>query len=378
MFFLSIPVFGEGGDVLLIIKAFFDNHIHDAVQHGHVSTRLELQHVGCEPFQTLVARIHHDQLAAALGELLEIGRRDRMIFERVGPDHNRHIRILNLIEGGCHSTGSNVFDQRGNGRRVAQTRAVVDVVVTKALANELLEKVGFFVRTFGRSKAGHFSTAPFQATGRKVQGLIPRCLAKELLPIVRVHVKALGRGIFATDQRLCQAMLMVDIIIAKAPFDAQTPLIRGAIDAFDILDFVVFDFDGDLAANAAKGADAFHFTVVVAPVANLFAVHQARRHQSAGWAGLNAFAAGHASRFPHRIIKVECWIGIVPPTRHPDHVVDLNFAARTHTKTALDASIQIDAHRNMAVIQKRDVVLFHRGKAAVRHLLLVGHVPQMR
>jgi len=35
---------------------------------------------------------------------------------------------------------------------------------------------------------------------------------------------------------------------------------------------------------------------------------------------------------------------------HTDHVIDLNFATGTDTQTALDAGIQIHAHRNMAIV----------------------------
>ena len=112
---LSIPVFGKGCDVLFIIKALFDDHVHDAVQHRHVGAWLKLQHMRREPFEALVTRIHHDQLATTFGELLEIGCGNRVVLERVGPDHDGHISILNLVERGSHSAGANVFNQCGNG-----------------------------------------------------------------------------------------------------------------------------------------------------------------------------------------------------------------------------------------------------------------------
>ena len=39
---------------------------------------------------------------------------------------------------------------------------------------------------------------------------------------------------------------------------------------------------------------------------------------------------------------------------HADHVIDLHLAAGAHAKPALDAGIEIDAHRDMAVIEQRD------------------------
>ena len=40
----------------------------------------------------------------------------------------------------------------------------------------------------------------------------------------------------------------------------------------------------------------------------------------------------------------------MPTSCHANHVIDLNFATGTDTQTALNAGIQIHAHRNMAVI----------------------------
>ena len=34
MLFLRLPILGEGRDILLIIELFFDNHMHDRIEHG--------------------------------------------------------------------------------------------------------------------------------------------------------------------------------------------------------------------------------------------------------------------------------------------------------------------------------------------------------
>ena len=104
MRFLRIPVFGVGVDILLIVQSLFDNHIHDRVQHGHIRARLELQHVTGIPLERLPTWIHHDQLATTFGELLEIGRRHRMVFDRVTANRNCHICVFNLVKGGRHGT----------------------------------------------------------------------------------------------------------------------------------------------------------------------------------------------------------------------------------------------------------------------------------
>ena len=80
-------------DVLGIVEAFLDDHVHQRVQHGNVAARLELQHVRGMALQRLAARVHHDQRLAALGRLLEEGRGDRVVLGRVGADHDDHVGI---------------------------------------------------------------------------------------------------------------------------------------------------------------------------------------------------------------------------------------------------------------------------------------------
>ena len=54
------------------------------------------------PLKPMPARIHHDQLAAAFGELFEISGSHRMVFGGISPNDNRRIGIFNFIEGRCH------------------------------------------------------------------------------------------------------------------------------------------------------------------------------------------------------------------------------------------------------------------------------------
>ena len=70
--------------------------------------------MGCKPLHRGAAGVHNDQLAAAFGELFEIGRRNRMVFRWVCANHDGHIRIFNLIEGCRNRARSNIFHQRRN------------------------------------------------------------------------------------------------------------------------------------------------------------------------------------------------------------------------------------------------------------------------
>ena len=55
-----------GLDVLLVVELFGDDRVENAVEHRHVGAVLELQHVRGMALERLAARIHDDELGAAL------------------------------------------------------------------------------------------------------------------------------------------------------------------------------------------------------------------------------------------------------------------------------------------------------------------------
>ena len=114
----------------------------------------------------------------------------------------------------------------------------------------------------------------------------------------------LGHAVLA-DQRLVRRCGLVHIVEAEAALDAEPVLVGGPVAAADVDDLVVLDVVGELAADAAIGADAVDLAVGLARVRTLFVVDQRRRHQRAGRAGLHAFAAGDAGRGAHRVVEVE-------------------------------------------------------------------------
>ena len=120
----------------------------------------------------------------------------------------------------------------------------------------------------------------------------------------------------------------------KAAFDTETAFVCRAVDALDMFDHAILDLERDLAANAAEGADAFSLGIIILAVANLFLIHDGCRHQGAGWAGLNAFAAGHTRGLTHGVRDIKDRIGIMAAAGHSDHVIDLNFAAGADTEVA--------------------------------------------
>ena len=161
-----------------------------------------------EPFERLTTRIHYNQLATALRELFEIGRRYGMVFDRVGANHDRHISIFDLIERRCHRCRSNIFHQCSHGRGMAQTGAVIHVVMAKTLTDDFLKKIGFFIGTFRTAKPGNrpppiFRLERIQTICCGVKRLVPAGFAKKLRPVGRIHVQTFRGRISAPDQWLC-------------------------------------------------------------------------------------------------------------------------------------------------------------------------------
>src|SRR6267154_1543324 len=69
-----LKAFHIGLDILLVVKFLGDDRIEDAVEHRNVGAVAELQHMGGVALERLAARIHDDELRAALGRLLEESR----------------------------------------------------------------------------------------------------------------------------------------------------------------------------------------------------------------------------------------------------------------------------------------------------------------
>src|SRR3954468_12954736 len=92
-------------------------------------------------------------------------------------------------------------------------------------------------------------------------------------------------------------------------------------------DALVLDLVADLAADAAIGADRMHLAIDSAAAALRQGIDDGLRHESAGGAGLHAFAAGNAGRGSHWVIEIKGRLRADIAKRHADHVIDLNLPA---------------------------------------------------
>ena len=190
-----------------------------------------------------------------------------MVLGRVGADDDDDVGILALVEGRGHRRRADAFQQRRHRGGVAEPRAVIDIVGAEAGAHQLLEQIGLFVRALGRAEAGErarpVAVADFlQAGGGAVERLFPGRFAEMRERIGRIDqiVGGLGDAVLA-DQRLHQPLRIADIVEAEAALDAQPVLVGRAVAAGDVEELVVLDLVGELAADAAIGADAVDLAV---------------------------------------------------------------------------------------------------------------------
>src|SRR5436305_12258577 len=100
--------------------------------------------------ERLAARIGNDQGRAALGGLFEISRGDRMVFGRIGADHENDFGILAFVEGRRYRAGADPLHQRRHRGGVTEPRAMIDIVGAKAGAPWSLADVSLFFRSLGR------------------------------------------------------------------------------------------------------------------------------------------------------------------------------------------------------------------------------------
>ena len=213
-----------------------------------------------------------------------------------------------------------------------------------------------------RARSLRVANAFQRSTGER-ERFIPCRFAKHFAVIRGIDGEFGGlRNAGSADQRLGQAMRMLDVVEAEAALDAQPRVVRGPVAAVDAHDCVIGNMIGDLAADAAIG------TYGADRLVDRRQIRVLRRRQRAGRAGLHAFAAGDARRFAHRIVHVEDDRRMRAAKRVADHVVHLLLAAGAHAARALDAGVEIDRHRRMRQIGRRLRTSWKARRADAEHI----------
>ena len=137
------------------------------------------------------------------------------------------------------------------------------------------------------------------------------------------------------------------VVGSVTAFDAQATMIGRAIAAFHFNDRIVLYLVGDLAADAAKGAQRIDF------FRRLLQRRAVTRRQSAGRTRLHTFAAADAGRIAHGIVKIEDDFAVTAASGKTDYAIHLLFATGTRAAAALYACVEIDRNGRMRNILLR-------------------------
>ncbi len=243
-----------------------------------------------------------------LDRVLDPGRRDRMVDDRIGADHEARPRPGRRPSPGSTPRPSRC--PRAARRRSTRGRAACSgrrcwcrSRCARASGTDTPPRCGPWPSRsrrapWGRVRRGCSRSVPPASSSASSQ----RRLAKHRQRIGRIHRRS--RRDFGTPGLRISGLVRrcgwLHVVEAEAALDAQPLVVGEAVAALDAHDAVVLDVVGELAADAAVRADR------VAPVLSAGdQIRVVRRRQRAGRAGLHAFAAGDAGRLAHRIVEVE-------------------------------------------------------------------------
>ena len=126
-------------DKLLVGQSLGDDHVHQAIEKRDIGARLVAHVIVGVVGQRRPAWVNDNQRGAALGRLLEKGGCNRVVFSRVGADHQRHIGIVHIPEDIRHGAGTDGLLHSRDRGGVTQAGAVVHIVGAEHRADELLE-----------------------------------------------------------------------------------------------------------------------------------------------------------------------------------------------------------------------------------------------
>ena len=234
--------------------------------------------------QLRAARIDDDELGALAQPLLDLRADDRMRVGRIAADDENDIGLVDGVEilrAGGRAEG---LAEAIAGRRMADARARVDIIIAEAAADELLHEKGLLAGAARGGDAADRESAVFRLNALELgSGVGDRLLPGHFAP---------GVGDLLADHRAGDAVAMQRIAIGEAALDAAMAVIGLAVLPGDHAhDLLAAHLRLEGAADAAIGAGGDGRMFRLADVDDRILDERRRR------AGLHAGAAGDAFRF---------------------------------------------------------------------------------
>ncbi len=170
-----------------------------------------------------------------------------MAVGRIGADDHDHIGLLDRIEVLRAGRGAVSGLQPIAGRRMADPRASIDIVVAEGGAHELLHEEGLFVCAARRGDAADGAAAIFRPDALELGGgIVDRLFPGHFAPRI---------GDLRPDHRLQHAVLVGGVAVGEAALDAGMAAIGLAVLVRQHAhDFLAAHLSLERAADAAIGA----------------------------------------------------------------------------------------------------------------------------
>ena len=323
------------GQEAVVRQALVEDHPREPVEYGHVRARPRAQvdvGVGREVDAT---GIDHHEPGAGDRPLDDPGPDDGMRLGRVGPRDQDAAGAVEVLQRIRPPGQAEARAQAGGGRRVADPRAVVNVVAPEADAHELLDEVVLLVRRpGGRDHADRGGSVrrrdPPHPPGRRGQRLVPGRRAKAACPPHERDRQAVVRG----GEAVREAPLHAGVAPVHRPRAARGH--RGDATAADV------DVEGaaDAAEAAGRGRDGLDRRGVEEP----------RLVQRPGRAAVGAGAAGDAGRVDPALPRAGRDVGLEPAPLHGQGEGALQLVAEPHAEAAGDAEVAVELDVGVRVV----------------------------
>ncbi len=218
-FDVAFKVFGAVTDEAVVGESFFDDDVGHSLEDGDVGAGVLTQPEGGEVGHADLARVDDDEFGSVLAHRFfeEVGD-DGVGFGGIGAGDDEGVEVFHFGDGIGHGAGADGELEAGDGTRVAEAGAVVDVVGVQEGAHEFLEDVGVFVGGFGAGVGGYRITAvrfddAHEFIGDEVEGFVPGGFAPD----------GCGGASFlavGADEGCFDAAGVFDVVGAEATFDA--------------------------------------------------------------------------------------------------------------------------------------------------------------
>ena len=277
----------------LVDEPFGDDHMRQRRQDGDVGAGLQGEVIiGLDmrrAHEVDAARIDDDELRALAQALLHARGEHRMAVGRVGADDEHDVGVLDGIEILRAGRSAEGGLEAVAGRRMADARASIDIVVAEAAADQLLDEIGLFIGAARGGDAADGARAMRRLNALELGGRV----ADRLLP---GHF-APGLADLGADHRLQNAVAVGGVAPGEAALDAGMAVIGLAVLVGNHADhFFAAHLRLEGAADAAIGACRHRRMFGQADLDDgLFG-------QRRGRAGLHAGAAGDAFGLQERLV----------------------------------------------------------------------------